>query len=197
VWQNSLYFFVVFFSILLLRLPPKSKQQNHEGLKPIPNTITSLCLQNTAMSDHEQQNFNNDLNNQGAGESATPGIISPPVENNAGALTTTSGGANSGDEDNKGALDQPKEEKVEDNKERINIKVTDGHGGEIWFKVKRSTPMKKIIETFCKKQGKDENSLRFFFDGNRVNAAHTAEELDMEDNDVIEAHHAQLGGSRV
>ncbi|KAG5417519.1 SMT3 [Candida metapsilosis] len=132
------------------------------------------------MSDHEQQNITN--NNQDTRESATPAIVSPPTENN---------GAGAGGEGNS---DLPKEEKFEDSKNRINLKVVDGNGGEIWFKVKRATPMKKIMHAYCEKQSKSEDSIRFFFDGNRVNATQTPEELDMEDNDVIEAHHAQLGG---
>lgn len=140
------------------------------------------------MSDHEQLNIAN--NNQETHESATPAIVSPPDENN-GALTT---GASASDQDVKGSSEQPKEEKVEDNKNRINLKVADGNGGEIWFKVKRSTPMKKIMQAYCEKQSKDIQSLRFLFDGQRIDPNQTADDMDMDDNDVIEAHHSQLGG---
>ncbi|KAI5958014.1 SMT3 [Candida theae] len=133
------------------------------------------------MSDLEQPNLPND--NQDTRDSATPAIISPPTESNE----------NGGAANEQGDSGQPKEEKTED-KNRINLKVVDGNGGEIFFKVKRTTPMKKIMSAYCVKQGRAEDSVRFFFDGNRVNATQTPDDLDMEDNDVVEVHHAQLGG---
>lgn len=49
----------------------------------------------------------------------------------------------------------------------INLKVSDG-SSEIYFKIKRSTPLKKLMDAFCKRQGKDVSSLRFLVDGQRV-----------------------------
>ncbi|KAI5969971.1 SMT3 [Candida margitis] len=137
------------------------------------------------MSDLEQHDFsNNNNNNQDAGDSAAPATLSP---------TTGEEATSAGDEVVKSNSEQPKEEKSEDAKNRINIRVSDGNG-EVYFKVKRSTPMKKIIEAFCKKQSRDESSLRFLFDGTRIDPKHTPDDLDMEDNDLIEAHRSQQGG---
>jgi hypothetical protein len=51
--------------------------------------------------------------------------------------------------------------------EHINIKVTDG-SNEVFFKIKRSTPLKKLMDAFCDRQGKDPKSVRFLYDGDRV-----------------------------
>ncbi|KAI5780525.1 ubiquitin-related domain-containing protein [Geopyxis carbonaria] len=56
----------------------------------------------------------------------------------------------------------PKEES-----EHLNIKVTDGNN-EVFFKIKRSTQLKKLMDAFCGRQGKSQNSVRFLFDGTRV-----------------------------
>lgn len=87
--------------------------------------------------------------------------------------------------------DTPKEEKPDTH---INIKVSDG-SAEIFFKIKRSTPMKRLMEAFCKRQGKSIDSLRFLVDGARVLPDNTPDDLDLEDGDVIEAHREQVGGT--
>lgn len=84
----------------------------------------------------------------------------------------------------------PKEESSDTH---INLKVSDG-AVEIFFKIKKTTPMKRLMEAFCKRQGKSMSSVRFFVDGVRVNAENTAQDLDLEDGDIIEAHREQLGG---
>ncbi|KAH3681742.1 hypothetical protein WICPIJ_007301 [Wickerhamomyces pijperi] len=73
----------------------------------------------------------------------------------------------------------------------VNIKVSDG-ASEIFFKIKRNTPLKKLMEAFAKRQGKTLDSLRFLADGARVTPEQTPNELDLEDNDVIEVHQAQV-----
>lgn len=77
--------------------------------------------------------------------------------------------------------------------QHINLKVSDGTS-EIYFKIKRSTPMKRLMEAFCKRQGKSFDSLRFLSDGERVDGNATPDDMDLEDGDVIEAHREQIGG---
>ena len=86
---------------------------------------------------------------------------------------------------------QAKEEKPDAT--HINLKVSDS-SAEIYFKIKRSTPMKKLMDAFCKRQGKLMESMRFLIDGNRINETDTPDSLDLEDGDTIEAHRAQTGG---
>ena len=51
--------------------------------------------------------------------------------------------------------------------EHLNIKVTDGNN-EVFFKIKRSTRLDKLMKAFCERQGKDMQTVRFLFDGQRV-----------------------------
>jgi small ubiquitin-related modifier len=51
--------------------------------------------------------------------------------------------------------------------EHLNIKVTDNNN-EVFFKIKRSTQLKKLMDAFCERQGKNPTSVRFLFDGSRV-----------------------------
>ncbi|KAH8425950.1 small ubiquitin-related modifier [Aspergillus melleus] len=51
--------------------------------------------------------------------------------------------------------------------EHLNIKVTDNNN-EVFFKIKRSTQLKKLMDAFCDRQGKQLSTVRFLFDGTRV-----------------------------
>lgn len=78
----------------------------------------------------------------------------------------------------------------------INLKVSDG-SSEIFFKIKRATPLKRLMEAFAKRQGKSIESIRFLYEGQRVNADSTPDEMDLEDGDVIEAHQEQVSYSSI
>lgn len=51
--------------------------------------------------------------------------------------------------------------------EHLNIKVTDNNN-EVFFKIKRTTQLKKLMDAFCDRQGKQMSTVRFLFDGTRV-----------------------------
>ncbi|KAI4125282.1 MAG: hypothetical protein LQ338_004354 [Usnochroma carphineum] len=105
--------------------------------------------------------------------------------------------------------------------EHLNIKVTDNNN-EVFFKIKRTTALKKLMDAFCERQGKNTNTVRFLFDGARVNQNDTPDsllrmfyrtksmaihpplknkanicslsQLDMADGDTLEVHQEQIGG---
>lgn len=56
--------------------------------------------------------------------------------------------------------------------EHLNIKVTDNNN-EVFFKIKRSTKLDKLMTAFCERQGKTVNSVRFLFEGQRVQPSDT------------------------
>ena len=66
----------------------------------------------------------------------------------------------------------------------ISLKVKDSNGGEVVFKVKRTTKFEKIMQAFCQKKAWDISQVRFVFDGQRVQKTQTPADLDMEDGDV-------------
>lgn len=68
----------------------------------------------------------------------------------------------------------PKPEEVAS--EHLNIKVTDGNN-EVFFKIKRTTQLKKLMDAFCDRQGKAPNSVRFLFDGTRVQGGDSPESV--------------------
>ncbi|KAL9130606.1 MAG: hypothetical protein Q9217_001266 [Psora testacea] len=78
--------------------------------------------------------------------------------------------------------------------EHLNIKVTDNNN-EVFFKIKRTTALSKLMNAFCERQGKTPSSVRFLFDGSRVNPTDSPDSLDMADGDTLEVHQEQVGGA--
>lgn len=70
----------------------------------------------------------------------------------------------SADESGSPAANKPEEQQPA---EHLNIKVTDNNN-EVFFKIKRTTQLKKLMDAFCERQGKTPTSVRFLFDGSRV-----------------------------
>ena len=50
-------------------------------------------------------------------------------------------------------------------------------------------------QAFCTRHGVATSSVRFLFDGNRINPSQTPQDLDMEDGDVIDCMVEQQGGA--
>ncbi|TFY66115.1 hypothetical protein EVG20_g4980 [Dentipellis fragilis] len=75
--------------------------------------------------------------------------------------------------------------KSEDNAP-INVKVVSSGGEEVFFKIKRNTKLSKLQGAYANKVGKDVGSIRFLYDGSRINDDDTPASLDMDDNDTID-----------
>jgi len=78
--------------------------------------------------------------------------------------------------------------------EFIKLKVVGQDNSEVHFKVKMSTQMGKLKKCYSERQGVPATSLRFLFDGQRLNDDQTPKGLDMENDDVIEVYQEQTGG---
>ncbi|KAK1292065.1 Small ubiquitin-related modifier 1 [Acorus calamus] len=106
-----------------------------------------------------------------------------------------------------GAPNQEEDKKPADQSGHINLKVkgqfyccTIGQrdcedGNEVFFRIKRSTQLKKLMNAYCDRQSVDFNAIAFLFDGRRLRGEQTPDELEMEDGDEIDAMLHQTGGS--
>uniref|UniRef100_UPI00403857E7 small ubiquitin-related modifier 1 isoform X3 n=1 Tax=Callospermophilus lateralis TaxID=76772 RepID=UPI00403857E7 len=74
---------------------------------------------------------------------------------------------------------KPSTEDLGDKKEGeyIKLKVIGQDSSEIHFKVKMTTHLKKLKESYCQRQGVPMNSLRFLFEGQRIADNHTPKEF--------------------
>lgn len=65
----------------------------------------------------------------------------------------------------------------------------------MFFRIKRNTQLKKLINAYCERQSVDLASMAFLFDGRRLQAEQTPDQLEMEDGDEIDAMLHQTGGA--
>ncbi|KAL3797672.1 hypothetical protein HJC23_013504 [Cyclotella cryptica] len=78
--------------------------------------------------------------------------------------------------------------------EPITIRVRDQTGEETFFKIKKSTKMSKVFETYATRKGVQSASLRFLLDGERIPADATPKTLELDDQDQIDCMLEQSGG---
>jgi small ubiquitin-related modifier len=67
-------------------------------------------------------------------------------------------------------------------------------GEETFFKIKKTTKMSKVFETYAQRKGVQANSLRFMLDGERIEANQTPKMLELDDQDQIDCMLEQMGG---
>merc|ERR1711972_1211789 len=76
----------------------------------------------------------------------------------------------------------------------IQLKVKDQQGSEVQFKIKKSTPLRKLMDAYCSRLGLQSSQVRFMVDGERIAPDDTAEKLGLEDEDLIDVAMEQTGG---
>ncbi|CAH0546974.1 unnamed protein product [Brassicogethes aeneus] len=87
------------------------------------------------------------------------------------------------------------DEKRTNESEQINLKVLGQDNAVVQFKIKRHTPLRKLMTAYCDRAGISMQVVRFRFDGNPINETDTPTTLDMEEGDTIEVYQQQTGGN--
>ncbi|XP_032628362.2 small ubiquitin-related modifier 3 isoform X1 [Chelonoidis abingdonii] len=85
-------------------------------------------------------------------------------------------------------------EGVKTENDHINLKVAGQDGSVVQFKIKRHTPLNKLMKAYCERQGLSMRQIRFRFDGQPINETDTPAQLEMEDEDTIDVFQQQTGG---
>ncbi|KAL4681406.1 hypothetical protein H8959_006883 [Pygathrix nigripes] len=88
--------------------------------------------------------------------------------------------------------EKPKEG-VKTENDHINLKVAGQDGSVVQFKIKRHTPLSKLMKAYCERQGLSMRQIRFRFDGQPINETDTPAQLEMEDEDTIDVFQQQTG----
>lgn len=76
----------------------------------------------------------------------------------------------------------------------LTIKVVAQDGNHRFFKLKPTTPLSKLMNSWCANAGVRSASVRFLFDGQRVREDDTPQSLEIDDGDVIDVMQEQQGG---
>ncbi|KAI9185930.1 hypothetical protein LWI28_012087 [Acer negundo] len=75
----------------------------------------------------------------------------------------------------------------------ITLRVKDQNQNEVLFRIKKSVPLKMLMDGYCVKKRVELNSFAFLVDGNNLRRDQTPEEAGLEDNDEIDVFDHQLG----
>ncbi|XP_003244070.1 small ubiquitin-related modifier 3-like [Acyrthosiphon pisum] len=67
----------------------------------------------------------------------------------------------------------------------------------VQFKIKKHTPLKKLLKAYCERTGLEMATIRFRFNGRAIGEADTASSLEMEEGDTIDVHEQQTGGQNI
>ncbi|CAK9309569.1 unnamed protein product [Citrullus colocynthis] len=81
--------------------------------------------------------------------------------------------------------------------EYVNLKVNGQDGSEVYFKIFKRTQLKKLMKSYCKRQGLELRTIAFLLDGHPIAGTQTADELGMEDGDEIDAMKHHGGGGAI
>mmetsp|Transcript_123515 Transcript_123515/g.357149 ORF Transcript_123515/g.357149 Transcript_123515/m.357149 type:complete len:90 (-) Transcript_123515:176-445(-) len=85
-------------------------------------------------------------------------------------------------------------EEADANPDTITIRIREQTGEETFFKIKKTTKMSKVFETFATRKGVQASSLRFLLDGERIEPDQTPKMLELDDQDQIDCMLEQSGG---
>eukprot|EP00915_Cephaloidophora_sp_WS-2016_P003808 GHVH01005093.1.p1 GENE.GHVH01005093.1~~GHVH01005093.1.p1 ORF type:complete len:133 (+),score=25.30 GHVH01005093.1:107-505(+) len=94
-----------------------------------------------------------------------------------------------------GTADASKE--GEKSSDHLHVKVRSPHGQEVFFRIRRTTCLQKLMTAYCNRLGLPTDGVRFLFDGDRIRGDQTPEEIQLDDGDIIDAMVRQIGGGRV
>lgn len=70
--------------------------------------------------------------------------------------------------------------------ENIKIKVVAEDKNVIYFKIKKTTPLKKLMRAYCAHMREKIEVMRFKFDGEPIDKMKNPSQLEMEDGDTID-----------
>ncbi|XP_020853760.1 small ubiquitin-related modifier 2-like isoform X1 [Phascolarctos cinereus] len=89
--------------------------------------------------------------------------------------------------------EKPKEGVKTENNDHINLKVAGQDSLVVQFKIKRHTPLSKLMKACCEQQNLSMRQIRFLFDGQPTNETDTPAQLEMEDEVTIDVFQQQTG----
>ena len=78
--------------------------------------------------------------------------------------------------------------------EKVILRLIDQKGKEYMFKLKRSSQMGRVKIHYAEKEGAKFRDIRIMHGGRRVDDSSTPDELNLKNNDRLEAFFEQRGG---
>eukprot|EP01032_Pedospumella_encystans_P009657 gene9657-11349_t len=77
---------------------------------------------------------------------------------------------------------------------QVTLRVKEQTGEEMFFKVKGTTKMQKVFDSYAQRRGVQPNAIRFMLDGQRIRSEDTPKMLELQDDDQIDVVLETVGG---
>lgn len=77
---------------------------------------------------------------------------------------------------------------------KLKLQFQEQNGQTVFIMVSSQMPFSKIFKGYTTKRNVDPRSVRFLFDGTRINETDTPKSLEMQNEDVIDVLAQQTGG---
>ncbi|XP_048334082.1 small ubiquitin-related modifier 2 [Ziziphus jujuba] len=87
-----------------------------------------------------------------------------------------------------------KKRKVIDETPTISLKVKSQDNDERYFRIRRDSPLLRLMRAYCEKKQFEFRYIRFFYDGQYIRPNQTPDSLGLEDGAEIDALTPQSGG---
>ena len=78
--------------------------------------------------------------------------------------------------------------------ERLRIKLVSNTNKEVLFEVSGTTKLGTVMNAYCNRLKIPVNSVRFLFDGNRINEGLLVSQAGLEQDDIIDVQEEMEGG---
>jgi len=75
----------------------------------------------------------------------------------------------------------------------LSLSITDSENNRIFFKMSPVVPFGRMFDAYLQRQGLQKGTVRFLFDGRRLQDTETPQQLDMEHRDSLDAMMEQVG----
>lgn len=75
------------------------------------------------------------------------------------------------------------------------IRVVNQNGNELFFKVRPTTSVQKLIDAYCKRMSTSASAVRFMVDGERMVGDKTISDYDLKEEDIVDVLLQQTGGA--
>ena len=80
------------------------------------------------------------------------------------------------------------------NSDHITLRVKDQDQNEVFFRIKKSAPLKMLMDGYCVRKHVQLDTFVFMIDDRRLRPEQTPNEVGLEDGDEIDVFTHQVGG---
>jgi hypothetical protein len=76
----------------------------------------------------------------------------------------------------------------------MKIELKASQDDSLIFEMKPTTKFRRVLESYAQNKGIQPDTIKMFFDGERLDLEASPSTIGIEDGDVVDVHYSQIGG---